>query len=89
MIFINFLLTISRNAAMKLSYGELKKASTIHTFFLVNFHIQWNLVIKRSDITKPSYNKVILMVPTLYISVFFYPDIVRNQVIFMVPRTSL
>ena len=24
--------------------------------------IQWNLVIKRSDITKPSYNKVILLV---------------------------
>ena len=30
--------------------------------------IQWNLVIKRSDITKPSYNKVILLVPALYIS---------------------
>ena len=30
--------------------------------------IQWNLVIKRSDITKPSYNKVILLV---FISVFF------------------
>ena len=33
--------------------------------------IQWNLVIKRSDITKPSYNKVILLVPSLYISLFF------------------
>ena len=33
--------------------------------------IQWNLVIKRSDITKPSYNKVILLVPALYISLFF------------------
>ena len=32
------------------------------------FVIQWNLVIKRSDITKPSYNKVILLVPALYIS---------------------
>ena len=31
-------------------------------------HIQWNLVIKRSDITKPSYNKVNLLVPALYIS---------------------
>ena len=39
--------------------------------------IQWNLVIKRSDITKPSYNKVILLVPALYISMFFYPDITR------------
>ena len=43
--------------------------------------IQWNLVIKRSDIiTKPSYNKVILLVPTLYISLFFYPDIMRNLI---------
>ena len=36
--------------------------------------VQWNLIIKRSDITKPSYNKVILLVPALYISLFFYPD---------------
>ena len=27
--------------------------------------IQWNLVIKRSDITKPSYNEVFLLVPVL------------------------
>ena len=43
-------------------------------------HVQWNLVIKRSDITKPSYNKVILVVPALYISLFFYPDIMRNLI---------
>ena len=43
-------------------------------------HIQWNLVIKRSDITKPSYNKVILLVPPLYISLFFPPDIMRNLI---------
>ena len=36
--------------------------------------LQWNLVIKRSDITKPSYNKVILLVPALYISLSFYPE---------------
>ena len=30
--------------------------------------VQWNLIIKRSDITKSSYNKVILLVPVLYIS---------------------
>ena len=30
--------------------------------------IQWNLVIKRSDITKPCYNKVSLLVPALCIS---------------------
>ena len=34
--------------------------------------VQWNLVIKRSDITKPSNNKVILLVPALYISLLFY-----------------
>ena len=57
--------------------------------------VQWNLVIKRSDITKPSYNKVILLVPALYF--VFYHDITRNLIyevistilIFMVPRTSL
>ena len=32
--------------------------------------VQWNLVITRSDITKFSYNEVILLVPALYISVF-------------------
>ena len=42
--------------------------------------VQWNLVIKRSDITKPSYNKVISLVPALYISLFFYPDITRNLI---------
>ena len=42
--------------------------------------IQWNLVIKRSDITKPSYNKVILWVPAFYISLFFNPDIMRNLI---------
>ena len=43
-----------------------------HTHLLPWFEIiQWNLVIKRSDITKPSYNKVILLVPVLYISLFF------------------
>ena len=45
----------------------------------LKFVIQWNLVIKRSDITKPSYHKVILLVPALYISLFFDPDIMRHQ----------
>ena len=44
------------------------------------FKVQWNLVIKRSDITKHSYNKVILLVLGLYISLFFYPDIMRNLI---------
>ena len=41
--------------------------------------IQWNLVITRSDITKSSYKQVILLVPVLYISLFFYPDM-RNLI---------
>ena len=36
------------------------------------FRVQWNLVMKRSDITKCSYDKVILLVPALYISLFFF-----------------
>ena len=39
----------------------------------INWVLQWNLVIKRSDITKPSYNKVILLVPALYIFFVFLP----------------
>ena len=42
--------------------------------------LQWNLIITRSDITKSSYNEVILLVPALYISLFFYPDIMRNLI---------
>jgi len=44
--------------------------------------LQWNLVIKRSAITKPSYNKVLLLVPALYFSLFFNPNIhvVRNLI---------
>ena len=34
--------------------------------------VQWNLVIKRSDITKPSYNKVNLLAQ-LFINFFFLP----------------
>ena len=44
--------------------------------FPENSVIQWNLIIKRSDKTKPSYNKV----PTLYISLMFNPDIMRNLI---------
>ena len=42
--------------------------------------IQWNLIIKRSDITKPSYNMVNFLVPSLYISLFLEPDITRNLI---------
>ena len=71
-------------------------ASLKFSLFMTSCNIQWNLVIKRSDITKPSYNKVILLVPALYISLFFYPEVpditrnlIYNKVIFMIPRTSL
>ena len=39
----------------------------ISVFSITRVHciIQWNLVIKRSDIIKPSYNKVILLVPAI------------------------
>ena len=55
------------------------------TFYIVlilhnKIHVQWNLVITRSDKTKSSYNEVILLVPALYISLFFYPDIMRNLI---------
>ena len=51
--------------------------NTMSLSIVMKQEIQWNLVIKRSDITKPSYNKVILLVPALYISLIFYPDITR------------
>ena len=73
---------------------SLKASSNFMVPRYVRNDIQWNLVIKRSDITKPSYNKVILLVPALYnVSLYFCPDTMRNlmynKVIFMVPRTSL
>ena len=36
-----------------------------------NIKVQWNIVIKNLDITKPSHNEVILLVPALYICLFF------------------
>ena len=57
-------------------WGIVLMGSCPRTYLVV----QWNLVIKRSDITKPSYNKVILLVPTLYISLLFYPDIMRKLI---------
>ena len=51
----------------------------VYAYSITEILLQWNLVIKRSDITKPSYNKVILLGPALYISLF-YPDIMRNLI---------
>ena len=54
--------------------------------------LQWNLVIKRSDITQPSHNKATLQTPAPHISLFFTPtqrEIRYNKATLMVPRTSL
>ena len=45
--------------------------------------VQWNLIITSLDITKPSYNKVILLVRALCFSPWY------NKVIIMVPGSSL
>ena len=45
----------------------------INVNLVIKNTVQWNLVMKSSDITKPSYNKVILVVPALCISLFFSP----------------
>ena len=68
--------------SVELQGAKRKKISTHKAKIAVSCQnmIQWNLVIKRSDITKLSYNKVILLVPALYIFVFFYPDIMRNLI---------
>ena len=49
-----------------------KCQSTKHAMIAIDLKLQWNLI-KRSVITKPSYN-VILMVLALYISLFLYPS---------------
>ena len=66
-------LTFAGHSSLNFSHESELQVSLPHI-------VQWNLVIKRSDITKPSYNKVILLVPALYISLFFYPDIMRNLI---------
>ena len=58
---------------MKFSFKIYHRIPPIY-IMLSDLQLQWNLVIKRSDITKPSYNKVVLLVPALYISLFFDPD---------------
>ena len=82
-----FIFTIYQNYTLALRYTwilyaqKYKSTYTSLQKFIWNHEVQWNLVIKRSDITKPSlYNKVILLVPALYISLFFYPDILRNLI---------
>ena len=53
-----------RRIRMNIKYNAKVDAHTHNRHNIV----QWNLVIKKSDITKPSYNKVILLVPALNIS---------------------
>ena len=69
---------IDTNMITNLTLKRNQKIATIAEA-VIKF-VQWNLVIKRSDITKPSYNKVILLVPALYSSLFYYPDIMRNLI---------
>ena len=80
---------ITRNIFLKSVIYELSYNFAAQSFFSYRLQVkryselkivQWNLVIKRSDITKPSYNKVILLVLALCISLFFDPDIMRNLI---------
>ena len=73
---------VQYSACSILTNLQNNEPSKLWTFeiMLQMFGLQWNLIIKRSDITKPFYNKVILLVPALYISLFFYPDIMRNLI---------
>ena len=67
----NFILKLHDFAYLKVDivFGcEFVNSNAMVTSSHKSHVIQWNLVIKRSDITKPSYNKVILLVPALYIS---------------------
>ena len=61
-------LVSSHNNSARIIYNKV--------FLIKGIHVHRNLVVKRSDITKPCYNKVILFVPVtcvyLYF-VFFYP----------------
>ena len=75
------------------SNGVFGKMQIISYSFKILKHIYinlqfWKLLMLKSDCNffggtirldtrKPSHNKVILPVPALYISVFFYPDIAR------------
>ena len=74
---------VNQYVQFKPSFSKFyRKTKWVSTENVLNTVLQWNLVIKRSDITKPSYNKVILLVPPLYIPLCFYPeaDIMRNLI---------
>ena len=65
--------------------SEIKnKMKLLYSFFAKNILIIQDTVEPRYKEVgynkKPSYNKVILWVPALYISLFFYPDIMRNLI---------
>ena len=46
--------------------------------FLRIYFFPFECTVEPRYITKPSYNKVMLLVPALYIFFVFYPDIMRN-----------
>ena len=52
-------------------FATLADQEIAKSVIIIILKVQWNLVIKRSDIAKPSYKKVIWVVPTLYIPLFF------------------
>ena len=47
-----------------------KKNVLLISVIYKQIQLQWNRVIKRSHVTKPSYNKLMLLVPALYTSLF-------------------
>ena len=67
-------MSVSENDALFKTIDEnsFKSANT-------KYYVQWNLVIKRSKITKPSYNKVVLLVPALYIFVLFSLNLILTR----------
>ena len=87
------LLTIISIESDLFSTTRLMASSFIHKLFVLKIlqkanrklcswplpqYVQWNLVIKRLDITKPSYNKVSLLVSVFHISLDFLKlDITR------------
>ena len=58
-----------------LSFGT-KKMTLLYRGFCYTVKPRY----KEVRYNKTSYNKVILLVPALYISLFFYPDIMRNLI---------
>ena len=62
---------------------DLHEISSDNRWLLTLEEYSGTIVITSSDITKSSYNEVILLVPALYplgVLCYFYPDIMRNLI---------